>query len=144
MTRLYRNRTEKMVGGVCAGLGDYLRLDPAWIRLFFILLTLGNGIGVLLYGVLWLILPENTDQPRTRGALGNRIRTEIDDLTRDEHPQARYFLGGTLIALGLIFLLQNLNLPWLWWFNLDMLWPLLLIAGGVVFLLRALQGETNG
>ncbi len=51
-TRLYRSRTDSMLGGVCGGLGPYLGVDPVLIRLFFVLLTVGGGAGALIYFVL--------------------------------------------------------------------------------------------
>jgi len=55
--RLYRADNDKILGGVCAGLANYLRLDPAIVRIVFALMTLGWGTGVLLYIILWIILP---------------------------------------------------------------------------------------
>lgn len=55
--RLYRSRTNVMLGGVCAGLADYFNLDPTIMRLIFVLLALLGGHGVLVYLILWLIVP---------------------------------------------------------------------------------------
>jgi len=55
--RLYRSRTEKMLGGVCAGLGELLDIDPTIVRLVFVLLTIWGGAGAIIYLVLWLIAP---------------------------------------------------------------------------------------
>jgi phage shock protein PspC (stress-responsive transcriptional regulator) len=56
--RLYRSRKERMLGGVCAGLGEYLRVDPTLLRLLFILFTLMGGQGILAYLILWVIVPD--------------------------------------------------------------------------------------
>lgn len=56
--RLYRSRKERMIAGVCVGLGDYLKVDPTLIRLLFVLFTLMGGQGILAYLILWLIVPE--------------------------------------------------------------------------------------
>jgi phage shock protein C len=55
--RLYRSRTDKMLGGVCAGLGELLDIDPTIVRLVFVLLTIWGGAGAIVYLVLWLIAP---------------------------------------------------------------------------------------
>ncbi|HEY4288848.1 MAG TPA: PspC domain-containing protein [Puia sp.] len=55
--RLYRAGNDKILGGVCAGLANYLRLDPAIVRIIFVLITFGWGAGPLLYIILWIILP---------------------------------------------------------------------------------------
>ena len=55
--RLYRSQRDRMLGGVCGGLGEYLGLDPTIIRLIFVLLALLGGHGILLYLILWLVIP---------------------------------------------------------------------------------------
>ena len=56
--RLYRDANDKILGGVCAGLAAYLNIDPAIVRLLFAIITFGGfGFGVLLYIVLWIVLP---------------------------------------------------------------------------------------
>jgi phage shock protein C len=56
--RLYRSRQERMLGGVCGGLADYLGLDPTVVRLIFLLLFFHGGQGLLIYLIMWLIVPE--------------------------------------------------------------------------------------
>lgn len=57
--KIYRDVDEKVIGGVCAGLGHYLGLDALWVRLIFILVTfLLPGTGIIVYGILWAIVPE--------------------------------------------------------------------------------------
>lgn len=56
--RLYRDAEDQILGGVCAGLANYVRIDPAIMRLIFVLLAFFNGFGILLYIILWVILPE--------------------------------------------------------------------------------------
>ncbi len=56
--RIFRNPEEKMLGGVCGGLGSYFNLDPVWFRLAFVIGTLVGGTGILIYLVLWIIIPE--------------------------------------------------------------------------------------
>jgi phage shock protein C len=55
--RIYRSDTEKVIFGVCGGLGDYFNLDPVIFRIFFILFAFGMGSGVLAYLVLALVIP---------------------------------------------------------------------------------------
>ncbi len=55
--RLYRDDNEKILGGVCGGLANYLRIDPTIVRLVFALISFGAGTGILLYILLWVILP---------------------------------------------------------------------------------------
>jgi phage shock protein C len=55
--KLVRSRTNSRIAGVCGGLAEYLDVDPTLIRLIFILLVIYAGHGVLLYFVLWLLMP---------------------------------------------------------------------------------------
>ena len=55
--RLYRDSSDKILGGVCSGIANYLEIDPAIVRLLFALLIFGGGSGILLYIILWIILP---------------------------------------------------------------------------------------
>ena len=55
--RLYRSSTDRMLAGVCGGLGRYLGLDTTIVRLIFVLLFILGGHGLLVYLILWLIMP---------------------------------------------------------------------------------------
>jgi len=55
--RLYRDETDAVVGGVCSGLAYYVNIDPILIRIAFVILTLAGGSGVLLYVILWIVIP---------------------------------------------------------------------------------------
>jgi phage shock protein C len=54
---LQRSRTEKMLGGVCGGLAAYFSVDPTLVRVLWVAMTLVVGIGILLYIILWLVMP---------------------------------------------------------------------------------------
>lgn len=56
--KLYRDGEHSMVGGVLAGLGHYFKIDTVWMRIIFMILVLFYGTGVLLYLILWIIVPE--------------------------------------------------------------------------------------
>src|SRR5688572_26443680 len=57
-TRLYRDSSDKMLGGVCSGIASYINIDTSIVRLLFAIITFGGfGVGVLLYILLWIILP---------------------------------------------------------------------------------------
>ena len=58
MKRLYRKRNEKILAGVCAGLGDYFGIDPTIVRIIFLVLVFAGLGGVLVYIILWIITPE--------------------------------------------------------------------------------------
>lgn len=55
--RLYRSRSERWLAGVCGGIGEYFNTDPTVIRVIFVLAALIMGGGLLIYLILWLIIP---------------------------------------------------------------------------------------
>jgi phage shock protein C len=59
--KLYRLPGEGMVGGVCAGLGEYFSIDPTIIRLLFVFLALAGMSGVLIYLILLLVVPSKSE-----------------------------------------------------------------------------------
>lgn len=59
--RLYKSTTNRVLCGVCGGIGEYFNVDPTIIRLLFILLIFGVGSGLLAYIIAAIIMPE---QPR--------------------------------------------------------------------------------
>lgn len=59
--RLYRSLRQRMVGGVCGGLGEYLAIDPTLIRVLFVLAAIFAGHGFLLYLILLILVPVESD-----------------------------------------------------------------------------------
>lgn len=55
--KLYRSETDKMIGGVCGGLGEYFQIDSTIIRLLWAALVLVGGSGILLYLIAWILIP---------------------------------------------------------------------------------------
>jgi phage shock protein C len=55
--RLYRSLNQRMIGGVCGGLGEYLAIDATLIRVLFVLAGLFGGHGILLYLILLILVP---------------------------------------------------------------------------------------
>ncbi|MBU4299639.1 MAG: PspC domain-containing protein [Nanoarchaeota archaeon] len=59
--RLYRSGKEKILGGVCGGIAEYLNVDPVIIRLIWAVSILVYGSGFLLYIIAWIIIPRNPE-----------------------------------------------------------------------------------
>lgn len=117
-----RSRSERLVAGVCGGVGRYLGVDPVLLRIAFIILALANGLGVIAYVVAWVAIPEERpDQPAGPAAEPRR-------------ETGRLVLGGSLVVLGLVLLLDRLA-P-----DLDELfWPVAVVAVGVAVMLVGLR-----
>jgi|SRR5438067_7101328 phage shock protein C len=84
--RILRSRNDRMVGGVAGGLAAYLNTDPLFVRLGFVLLSFMNGIGVLLYVMLWALLPnEDSAAADTRAQVRENVeemRSTAEDLAQ--------------------------------------------------------------
>ena len=64
--RLYRSKSNRFIAGICGGFGDYFNIDADIIRVIFILLTFIGGVGLILYLVGLVILPENPSEDKSR------------------------------------------------------------------------------
>ena len=56
--KLYRDKENSFLGGVMSGLGQYLGVDPLWLRIIMVILFFGFGTGLVLYLILWILIPE--------------------------------------------------------------------------------------
>jgi len=143
--KLYRSKSNRMIAGVCGGLGAYLNIDPTFVRLLFILLLFGSQFGFILYLLLWILIPEEgKSYSFEEDSFGDRVRgmgEDVQHAVSRPHPQAGLILGAGLILVGAVLLLEQLNIRWLYWLDFDVFWPLLLIIGGVVLLLRQTRRE---
>jgi len=154
--RLYRSRDDRMIWGVCGGLAEYFNMDPTIVRIIFVLLIFANGLGILAYIIMAIVVPlagskvtepkeaikENVEEiKKTATELGQEIRstftgeeTKLEEESKI-HQRRRNFLGIILIVLGVLFLMGSLNLfPWFHW---GYLWPLILVAVGLIIIFSA-------
>ncbi len=77
--RLFRKQDNRLIAGVASGVGAFVNLDPVLIRLGFVLLALFNGVGILIYLALWVLLPkEDTMAVSTR----EHVQENIDEIQR--------------------------------------------------------------
>jgi phage shock protein C len=120
--QLYRSNTKKIIAGVCGGLGDYLRMDPVLVRIFFVLLAFAKGIGIIAYLAAWVLVPKQDPA------------VESDQAVRYESWH-RYLPGLVLVAIGAILLMRE----HLWWFDFEEIWPLLLILAGLALIIRGIR-----
>lgn len=152
--KLYRSRTDRMISGVCGGLGEYFGVDSTFVRILFVVLAAMGGGGLLIYIVLAIVIPEKGTGGRAdlgseggeqyqqtfrEGAqeFGERVR-EIGQNVREGGRGAQFF-GWALLAVGVWFLLTNLGFLRV---NEDVVWPLLLIGLGVWLVLRNRGGQS--
>ena len=90
--RFFRNPDEKVIGGVCSGIGAYFDIDPVWIRVLFLILLFFTGIGFITYVILWAAIPEaktTAQKLQMRGEAVNlnnieKLFTKVEDYTSSE------------------------------------------------------------
>ena len=92
--RLSRSSSERMVAGVCGGLAEYFNIDPVIVRLIFVLVTLTSGLGLLIYLLLWMIMPRDTALP------GQRSMEQSSRQFNEEISQLGQQLSQEAIQLG--------------------------------------------
>lgn len=137
-SRLYRSRSDSVIGGVCGGLGNYLNTDPVIFRVLFAVAFFAGGSGLLAYIVLWIVVPLEETAETHRQIEGDMENTQKDNLTPEEkseqeksHKQnGSLWAGIILISLGLIFLIDRF-LPRI---DFGDLWPLILVVIGILLI----------
>lgn len=157
--KLYRSRTDSMVGGVCGGLAEYFDVDPTIVRIVFVLLALANGAGLLIYFILLVVVPLDPEpgieeqaaaDPATAVAAGaaeiatkaRQVGADIRQAAADRGSRAGAVIAGVvLIVVGIYFLLVNLGAWWLAWLRTDLLWPIVIIAVGIALLVMRTKGD---
>lgn len=143
-SRLYRSESGKMIAGVCAGLGDFFNIDPTIIRIVFVILTFFQGSGLLIYILLWILIPaksrpgaineasikENVEEIKGKAvSIAHNIRG-VQKTGEDQ----RFWWALLIIILGFFFLFRNFGI--LDAIDLSRYWPVILIILGLGFLLK--------
>jgi len=150
--RLYRSRTDSMIGGVAAGLADYLGADPALVRVAWALIAvITGGAGVVAYVIAWVVVPEAPKGVASGSVADARA---LDPVTGQPDPDAPIpavaaserrpstnpglLVGGALILLGAWFLAREYLPPIDW----SLVWPVLLIGVGAAILLTSARNRS--
>jgi phage shock protein C len=142
--RLYRSRRDRVFAGVAGGTADWLNADPALIRVAWVVLAfVTSGLAVLVYVVMAFVVPEEPVAQRAiaPGAVGTDPDA-TETLTDSVEPEPRrgetngpLILGIVLVVAGLFFLLRE-YVPTIDW---DRLWPIAVIALGVLLLVGSMR-----
>ncbi len=73
--RLYRNPDDRIIGGVCSGMGEYLNIDSVWMRVIFVIFAFFAGVGFFIYLALWLSLPSASTDKMKKEMYGDRYHS---------------------------------------------------------------------
>lgn len=140
--KFYRSKSDRIIAGVCGGLGEYLKIDSVFFRVAFVLAAFFGGSGILIYLILALVIPETNDsdnneslkQTQPTKEFNNNLQANINNMVEEKIGQikkGKLWGGVFLIFLGLLFLLDSF-MPKI--FSFDKLWPLILIVIGILVL----------
>lgn len=133
--RLTRNLMNRVLGGVCGGIGGYLGISPWWVRGAFVIITLSNApIGILSYLLLWMLMPSQSLRDLPPIVERGPKRT-----LRYPRAEALIILGFATVLLGVLLLVQSagtFQAP-----QGDLLAPGMLFVIGFVLLIKHLRGQ---
>jgi phage shock protein C len=151
--RLYRSRRDSILGGVAGGVADYFDMEPSIVRIVWAVLALvTGGIFLVLYIVMWIVVPESTAPPMPAAAAvtppagGSPVAeapgqanasapaASVQAPVRRSGPGGAVIFGLILIGIGAWFLVDQ-YLPA---FDRDLIWPIALIALGAALLIVSL------
>jgi phage shock protein PspC (stress-responsive transcriptional regulator) len=124
---LRRSRDDRMLGGVCGGLGRYFDVNPVFYRVGFVVLTLFGGAGILAYGAALLVIPNEGEQ-----------ESIASDVLRNHRQRPVALIGLVLVAAAGMVLLANIS----WRFDSDVFWVIVLLGGGLLLWSQRRQGGT--
>ena len=152
--RLYRSRSDRMIWGVCGGLAKYFSIDPTIIRVIAILLVFAGGSGILAYIILAIVVPlESSPAREPRDVIKENVQeikqtaTQFGEDMRSTFarhegepkkevsragPNGSLILAVVLVIIGVVLLISQFN-PF-WWLRWNYLWPIVLIAIGLVII----------
>jgi phage shock protein PspC (stress-responsive transcriptional regulator) len=142
--KLYRSRTDRVLGGVCTGLADHFNVDPVLVRVIFIAAALGGGFGVLAYIIFWIVTPEAPYPAYEEAAADVKWTDRSTENPINPTPMSNNSKQGSLIAGSVLILLGALFLAdeFLPDFDFGRYWPLILIAVGIG-LLTGIRSKKN-
>lgn len=126
--QLRRSRENRVLGGVCGGVGRYVDVDPVLFRLAFLLLVVAGGAGILLYIIAWIVIPEFSSVEEEQQMYTGHVGAPV---------MASTFVGGALVVIGLVVLLRQ----FVDWFDFRVMAALVLIGIGMVVVMRGMKRE---
>jgi phage shock protein PspC (stress-responsive transcriptional regulator) len=93
--RLYRDPDNRVIGGVCGGMGAYMNVDPVIFRIIFVIIFFGFGVGLLIYLVLWIVIPEAKTTAQKLEMRGDPVNvSNIGSFFREEFENVKNSFSG--------------------------------------------------
>lgn len=138
--KLTRSRRHKVFGGVCGGLAQYFNIDPIIIRIIFVVLTIAQGMGILAYIIMWIVIPEEPfeqayplDPSITGTDNANSGQSDFMASMPPKKENGKLILGIILIGIGIVFMADRF-LPY---FDFSDVFPFALVVIGASLLFNS-------
>jgi phage shock protein PspC (stress-responsive transcriptional regulator) len=145
--KLTRSMDDRKIAGVCGGIGEYLNVDPLVFRILFLFLLFCGGSGLLLYIIMWILMPEKknaepidaeyeeVEQHTVIDGVEDAVNNINHSLNNNFMKKNRgIFWGLLLVILGLLWLGKTFDIFYFNWCNVLKLWPMLIICLGISLL----------
>jgi phage shock protein C len=134
--RLYRSRRDRMIAGVCGGLGQHFQMDATIFRVLFLISILFGGIGILIYFISIIIIPENPAEK------------QLPAKERKASTDTSLLWGTLLLVIGAAFLLDRMDIIPIDYFfsfrySFRFILPLFLVALGIYLIIRKENGNNK-
>ena len=140
--KLYRSRRQRVLAGVAGGIAQYFNIDPVLVRVLFVIITIMHGFGILLYIILWIVVPEEPFE------MAYKVNPETADSSAQPQDSGEFFAqpvksketgriiaGVVLIGIGLIFFADRI-IPS---FDLGDVLPIAMVLVGVALIWNSMK-----
>lgn len=127
--QLYRSRQNKVLGGVCGGIGEYFRIDPVVIRILWLIIAPAGGIFIYIIAVF--LIPEKPKMDFYEEDTADR-----DYGTHIDSHKNKLVIGGALVLIGVLFIFKEL----FGWFDMKVFLPLALVLAGLAIIFGGRRG----
>ena len=144
-SKFYRSTTDIVIAGVAAGIADFFEIDPLIVRILFILLFAFGGSGLVIYLILWIIVPKKGDKSKNTEEIIKKnvaeLKVKAQELVEKvkiaggNHHKSDYknkkWFGIMVLALGAMLILRNMGV-----FYMRDFWPVALIIFGLAIFFK--------
>ena len=144
--KLTRSKSKRIIGGVAGGLGEHFNIDPIIFRIGFVLATIFHGAGLVIYIILWIIIPEDDNNTSNKdnftfssgedkNTSGKESTMAQKNINGSSSGTFRIFAGVLLIGIGALFLFDK-YIPQIDFFDI---FPLFIILCGILLILNSIK-----
>ncbi|MFZ2390745.1 MAG: PspC domain-containing protein [Minisyncoccales bacterium] len=136
--KLYRSKANRVIFGVCGGLGEYFEIDPLVVRILFILLTFTGGSGIVIYLILAIMIPDSDGNRKTVNEVISGTQEKTQELAEEIKKNSAWIVNiKNIVGLVIVFIGLDILFEQVFDFNpfsiinWGMVWALILVLIGL-------------